>query len=78
VAIIYYTETKEVDQFMLVCCLIYSSTMKIEAICFSGMIFKELHGFISQKTELFITTAVSTSNPTKVYVHKWIRGSVVG
>jgi hypothetical protein len=30
--------------------------------------FNRLHGVISQKAELFITIAVRTSNPTKVYV----------
>jgi hypothetical protein len=28
--------------------------------------FNRLHSVISQKTELFITTAVGTSNPTRV------------
>jgi hypothetical protein len=35
------------------------------------MIFNRLHGVVSQKTELFITTAVRTSNPIYLlYVQK--------
>jgi hypothetical protein len=36
----------------------------MEATCYSEtpLIFNELHGVISQKTELFITTAVRASN----------------
>jgi hypothetical protein len=30
------------------------------------MNFKGLHGVISQKTQLFLTTAVRTSNPTSL------------
>jgi hypothetical protein len=29
-----------------------------------SLLFNGLHGFVSQKIELFITTAVRTSNPT--------------
>jgi hypothetical protein len=37
-------------------CFIYSSTLKMEAMCDSRhrLTFNELHGIISQKTELFI------------------------
>jgi hypothetical protein len=31
------------------------------------MTFNGLHGFISQKTELFITTGVKTSNPANIH-----------
>jgi hypothetical protein len=52
--------------FMLVSCLAYYSTLKIEATCSfeKSVAFNELCGVISQKIELFITTAVRTSNPT--------------
>jgi hypothetical protein len=63
--------------FMLVSCLAYSSTLKMEATCFSetSVDFQGLHGVIFQKIELFITTAVRTSNHTRstldclLYVH---------
>jgi hypothetical protein len=32
------------------------------------MTFHLLYGVISQKTEFFVTTAVRTSNPTRIYV----------
>jgi hypothetical protein len=43
-----------------------SSILKMEAICFSesSAELDGLHGVISQKMILFITTAVKTSNPT--------------
>jgi hypothetical protein len=43
-------------------CLAYSSTMKMEPICSSesSVDFNGLHGVISQKIELFITTALRT------------------
>jgi hypothetical protein len=43
-----------------------SPTTKMEVTCFSEMLadFNKLHGDISQKAELFITTAVRTSDPT--------------
>jgi hypothetical protein len=34
---------------------------------FSPLTLNGLHGIISQKTELFITTAVRTSSPTKCH-----------
>jgi hypothetical protein len=41
------------------------STLKMEAICSSETsVDNGIHGVISQKMELFITTAVRTSNPT--------------
>jgi hypothetical protein len=42
--------------FKLVSCLLYSSTLKREAICYSetSVNFNGVHGVISQKTELFI------------------------
>jgi hypothetical protein len=42
--------------------------LTIEAIYFSetSVDFHWIQGVISQKTELFITTVVRTSNPTKV------------
>jgi hypothetical protein len=64
-----YSFATEVDRFTLVCCLVYSSTLKMETIRSSGIIFKELQGFI--------TTAVRTSNPIKFYVYNRIRGSIV-
>jgi hypothetical protein len=52
--------------FMLVSCLAYSSTLKKKEACSSGTLadFFGLHGVIAQRTKLFITTAVRTSNPT--------------
>jgi uncharacterized membrane protein len=54
--------------FMLVSCLAYSSTVKTEAISASKcrLTFTRLHGVISQKTDIFIVTAVKTSNPKQV------------
>jgi hypothetical protein len=52
--------------FMLVSCLAYSSTLKME-VTFSSetsVDFQRLLGIISQEIELFITTAVRTTNPT--------------
>jgi hypothetical protein len=43
--------------FTLVLCLAYSSTLKMEAIC-SFETLNVLHGVISKKTALFITTTV--------------------
>jgi hypothetical protein len=45
-----------------------SSALKMEAICFSetSWTLNGLHGVISQKMVLFITTAVKTSNPTHI------------
>jgi hypothetical protein len=50
----------------LVGLLDFSSTLKMEALCSSErpLLLNGLHGVISQKTILFITTAVKTSNPT--------------
>jgi hypothetical protein len=45
--------------FMLVSCLAYRSTLKMEATC--RIALNELHFVISQKIELSITTAVRTS-----------------
>jgi hypothetical protein len=47
-------------------CLAYSSTLKTEATCSSetSVDFQRTTRVISQKIELFITTAVRTSNPT--------------
>jgi hypothetical protein len=46
----------------------YSSTLMMETTCLSETLtFNGIHGVISQKTELFITTGVSTSNPTFPY-----------
>jgi hypothetical protein len=48
---------------MLVSYLAYSSTLKMEAICCAETSADTgLHGLISQKTELFIVTAVRNSN----------------
>jgi hypothetical protein len=43
-------------------CSAYSSTMNMEVICFPKLplTFKGLHGVISQKAVLFITTGVRT------------------
>jgi hypothetical protein len=44
-----------------------SPTMEMEAICSSEtLVDNGLHGVISQKMVVFITTAVKTSNPTIV------------
>jgi hypothetical protein len=58
--------TSKAVSFMLVSCLAYSLTLNVEATCppKRWLIFGGPHGVISQKTELFITTAVRTSNPT--------------
>jgi hypothetical protein len=55
--------------FMLVSCLAYSSTLKLDVTCSSEfqLTFNRLHGVISQKLELFITTAVITSDATRCY-----------
>jgi hypothetical protein len=50
---------------MLVSCLAYSSTLKVHLK--RRLAFNRLHGLISQKRELFTTTAVRTWNPTKFY-----------
>jgi hypothetical protein len=44
----------------------YFSILKMEATCSfeTFLTFTELHRVISQKVELFIITAVTTSNPT--------------
>jgi hypothetical protein len=51
---------------MLVSFLPYSSSLNMEAICSSKheLTFNRLHGIISQKKELFITTTMRTSNAT--------------
>jgi hypothetical protein len=51
--------------FALVSCLAYSSILKMEALYSSEALehFSGLQGVISQKTGLFIITAVRTSNP---------------
>jgi hypothetical protein len=52
--------------FTLVSSLAYSLALKMKATFSSemSMTFNRLHGVISQNIELFITTAVRTSNPT--------------
>jgi hypothetical protein len=54
--------------FTLVSCLAYSFMLKMEVTCSSThwLSFNRIHGIMSQKTELFITTTVRTSNPTYV------------
>jgi hypothetical protein len=49
---------------MLISCSVYSLALKMEAIFISVTLltFIGLHGFISKKIELFITTAVRTSD----------------
>jgi hypothetical protein len=56
--------------FSLVSCSAYSSTMKMGAVYSfkRWLIFKGLYGVISQKIELFITTAVRTSYPMCIYL----------
>jgi hypothetical protein len=53
------------SSFMLASCLPYSSNLQMEKIPSpkSQLTFNGLHGVISQKIELFIGTAVRTSNP---------------
>jgi hypothetical protein len=50
---------------VLISCLAYSSTLKIEVKCFSetSLTFNGIHGVISQTIEFFMSTAVRTSNP---------------
>jgi hypothetical protein len=53
--------------FVLISSLAYSSTKKMEETyvppeCWLN--FSELHSVTSEKTELFLTAAVRTSNPT--------------
>jgi hypothetical protein len=52
-------------------CLAYSSTLKMEATCFSEIrfTFNGLHGVISQKIELFITTAVRASDTAWLMIY---------
>jgi hypothetical protein len=60
----------------LVSCLAYYSTPKMETICSSetSVDSNGLHGVISQKMVLSITTAVTTSDPTrKIKQIKWER-----
>jgi hypothetical protein len=54
--------------FPLVSCLAYFSTWRWRRHIPQKrrLTFNGLHGFISLKTELFITTAVRTSNPTRI------------
>jgi hypothetical protein len=51
--------------FTLASGLAYSSTLKMEATYSSetSIDFQDVHGVISQKIDLFLTTAVRTSNP---------------
>jgi hypothetical protein len=53
---------------MLLSYLAYPFTLKIEATCSLDhwSTFNGLHGIISQKPELFITTALRTSSPTVI------------
>jgi hypothetical protein len=53
--------------FAPVSCLTYSSTLKVRRhdLPKRPLIFNGLHRIISQKTELFITTAVRTTNRKK-------------
>jgi hypothetical protein len=55
--------------FILVSCLAYSSTLKTEATCSSEkpVDFNGLYGVMSQKTDLILTNAVKTSDPTKLH-----------
>jgi hypothetical protein len=70
-ASIFMFEFQFTDCFMLVCCLTYSSTMKMEATCSSEMLlaFNGVRGVIYQNVELFVTTAVITSNPTIYHLY---------
>jgi hypothetical protein len=59
---------------LLVYCLAYSSTVKMEAIPHlkRRLTFNGLHGMLSQKIELFIIKAVRTSDSTrKGYTTLW-------
>jgi hypothetical protein len=53
---------------MLVSCLAYSSTPKMEAICSSKrrLTLNGLHGVVSHMIGLFVTIGVRTSNPTSL------------
>jgi hypothetical protein len=50
--------------FMLISCLAYPKTLKMEVTCSyeTSFDFNGLYGVISQKTELFMCTGVRTSN----------------
>jgi hypothetical protein len=54
------------SSLMLVSCLAYFSTLKIEATCSSktSINFSALRGVIFEKMKLFITSAARTSHPT--------------
>jgi hypothetical protein len=55
---------------MLDTCVAYSLILKLEMTCSfrtSDIFQRDTHHVISQKIELFITTAVSTSNPSPLY-----------
>jgi hypothetical protein len=66
--------------FTLVSCLDYSATLNMEATCSSetSVDFHGLHGVISQKMELFITTAMKTSDPTTLMTTSLFYGSAIG
>jgi hypothetical protein len=55
---------------MLFFCVVYSSTLKMETPRSSETFvdFQEIHGVTSQTIELFITTAVRTSNSALVEI----------
>jgi hypothetical protein len=59
--------------FMLVSLLACSSTLKMEVTCSRKhpLAFRKLHGIISEKTDLFITTAMRTSDPTNI-IHVFV------
>jgi hypothetical protein len=55
VALIYYTEVPKAACFIPVCCLVYSSILKMQVICSAEclLIFSGLNGIIPQNIELF-------------------------
>jgi hypothetical protein len=56
--------------FLLVSCLAYSSTLKMEAICSSEMLigFYRTTWYYTQEDRIFIVTAVRTPNSTLLYL----------
>lgn len=61
------------NYFMLISCLDYSSTLRWRRHVPSKhqLIFKRIHGIISQKIDLFITAAVRTSDAAVVLKNYW-------
>jgi hypothetical protein len=63
---IYIVEEAIAACFILVCCLAYSSTLKMERNCSSetSIYFNGMHGVTFQKIELLLFNAARTPDPT--------------